>query len=98
MLNNFKDLFTFSNSSNKNNGDEKLHLLQIAACALLLEIADADDKISNEEKDRITDIIKNNFHLNDAQVAELIAQSENEINNSVSVYEFTDVINKNLSQ
>ena len=73
------------------------HNLQIAACALLLEIATADDEFKEEEKVRITELMKAQFDLTEDEVSRIISKSEEEINNSVSLYEFTDVLNKNLN-
>ena len=53
----------FLNSSDERESEGKFdhHKLQIAACALLVEIAKADDDFSEEEKARITDLMKNEF-------------------------------------
>lgn len=98
MLNSIKDLFIPKFNHESESKPDRSHSLKIAACALLLEIADADDNISAEEKERIVVIMKSKYGLNDEEVNKLIQKSEEEINKSVSVYEFTDILNKNLSQ
>jgi uncharacterized tellurite resistance protein B-like protein len=98
MLKKLKDLFIPTNFKVENTTDESEHKLQIAACALLIEIATADDNLSKEERDKIKSLMKKTFALTDEEVISLIAESEEQIDNSVSLYEFTDVLNNNLDQ
>jgi uncharacterized tellurite resistance protein B-like protein len=97
MLNYLKDLFITNTESVKKDDNANPHKLKIAACALMLEIASADDDFSEEEKDRIIQLMKDKFELSDLEVTNIISISEEEINTSVSIYEFTDVLNKNLN-
>ena len=97
MLNYLKELFTQTTLDAEKDNNKTQHKLQIAACALLLEIATADDDFSDYEKNRISDMMKNKFELTDTEVNNLISKSEEEIQNSVSIYEFTDVLNKSLN-
>ena len=72
--------------------------IQIATCALFLEIANADDEFSIEEKGFIESTMKKIFNLNENMVAELIDLSIKQTEKSVSIYEFTDIINKGFNQ
>jgi len=96
MLNFFKELF--ANKNNQSNAEEDNNALQIASCALLLELANADDDFSNEEKTRIVELMKTNFKLTDEEVGKLLELSENQIKKSVSAYEFTEIINEKLNE
>ena len=71
---------------------------QVATAALLVEIAKADGDFSNDEKRRIVDLMKNDFDLDDECVNELLALSEQKVKDSVSIYEFSSVINENFAQ
>ena len=71
--------------------------LQIATCALFLELAYADDEFAPEEKNLIIDVMKKSFKLSDEEVNELIKLAEEQINKSVSIYEFTNIINEKFS-
>ncbi len=71
--------------------------LQIATCALFLELAHADEEFSLEEEEKIIQIMKETFELNEKYVLDLIELSKEHVNKSVSVYEFTDIVNKNFS-
>ena len=71
--------------------------VQIATCALFLEVANSDDDFTKEEKGKIYDSMKIIFDLDDNYIEELISFSEEQIKKSVSLYEFTDIINQNFS-
>jgi uncharacterized tellurite resistance protein B-like protein len=72
--------------------------LQVATAALFVEIAEADGDFSDDERKRIIDLMKAEFNLDDEFVNELLNLSEKKVKESVSVYEFTSVINENFSQ
>ena len=71
--------------------------IKLATCALFLEIANSDDELSEVELNTIYSIMKATFNLNDEEVNHLISLSEEQIKKSVSLYEFTEIINKNFS-
>jgi uncharacterized tellurite resistance protein B-like protein len=71
---------------------------QIATAALLVEIAKADGDFSDEERKRIIDLMKNYFDLDDECVNELLELSEQKVKDSVSIYEFSTVINESFTQ
>lgn len=71
---------------------------QVATAALLVEVAKADGNFSEDERKRIIDLMKNDFDLDDECVNELIAISEQKVKDSVSIYEFSSVINERFTQ
>ncbi|MDZ7625147.1 MAG: TerB family tellurite resistance protein [Ignavibacteriaceae bacterium] len=71
---------------------------QVATAALLVEIAKADGDFSNDERKRIIDLMKKDFDLDDECVDELLELSEQKVKDSVSIYEFSSVINENFTQ
>jgi len=97
MLNYLKELFSNPNNNESVESESNQHKLQVAACALLIEIAAADDEFAEEEKNKIIAVMKNIFDLTNEEVDNFITKSEEEIINSVSLYEFTDVLNKQLN-
>ena len=72
--------------------------LQVATAALLVEIAKADGDFSDDERMRIIDLMKTEFNLDDDYVNELLNLSEQKVKDSISVYEFTSVINESFNQ
>jgi uncharacterized tellurite resistance protein B-like protein len=71
---------------------------QVATAALLIEIAKADGDFSKDERKRIIDLMKNAFDLDDECVDELLELSEQKVKDSISVYEFSSVINESFTQ
>jgi uncharacterized tellurite resistance protein B-like protein len=71
---------------------------QVAAAALFLEVAKADGNFSDDERKRIIALMKKDFNLDDECVSELLVLSERKVKDSISVYEFTSVINESFNQ
>ena len=71
---------------------------QVATAALLVEIAKADGDFSEDERKRIINLMKKDFYLDDECVDEFMELSEQKVRDSISVYEFTSVINETFSQ
>ncbi|MGK9367425.1 TerB family tellurite resistance protein [Melioribacter sp. Ez-97] len=68
--------------------------LQLATASLFLEIAKSDNEFTNEERQTLINSIKSLFDLNDEETHELLDIAEDAILHSVSIYEFTEIINK----
>lgn len=99
MLDYLKKLLT----EKTNNGEQTVELdnkrrVQIATCALFLEVANSDDDFSIEEKEFIESTMKDKFNLDDKTVSELINLSIKQTEKSVSLYEFTEIINQIFDQ
>jgi uncharacterized tellurite resistance protein B-like protein len=94
MLGVFKNIFDGSNKK-QNEGDRELKL-RAATCVLLLEAATADSNFSSEEQEKIIQILKSRFQMDDMSVKELIDKSTMEKKDSTDLWYFTNLINKNL--
>ena len=82
MLKKLRELFIPTNFRTNNSEESNEHKLQIAACALLIEIATADDNLSKKERDKIKSLMKKTFDLTNDEVDSLITESEQQIENS----------------
>ncbi|RPI62113.1 MAG: TerB family tellurite resistance protein [Ignavibacteriales bacterium] len=90
----FADNQTSINQSPVNSSSEsKNQKIEIAACALFIEIAKADGEFTDEERKFIISEMKSTFNLDDDYVNDLILLAEQRVKESVSLYEFTGVIN-----
>lgn len=76
----------------------KKHKVEIAACALFIEMAKADGVFTAEERSFIFSEMKNTFNLEDDCITDLMALAEQRVKESVSIYEFTEIINNTFSQ
>src|SRR5450631_2276610 len=70
----------------------------IAACALLLEIAHADDVFAPEERDRIVRAVREDLGVPAADVAEVVRLAEEERRESVDLYQFTKLVSEKFSR
>lgn len=92
--NGFSEKESVENSSSTNRNSK----VEIAACALFIEMAKADGEYSDEERNFIISEMKSTFSLDDEYVNDLMQLAEERIKESVSLYEFTGVINNTFSQ
>lgn len=71
--------------------------LRLAACALLLELAYADDEFTDGERVHLESAIRRQFELDEDQAAELIQLAEEERRDAVDLWGFTNLIAENYS-
>ena len=103
MFEYLRKIFITQQDSNVNNFKEpnstsEKRKVEIAACALFIEMAKADGEFSDDEKEFIITEMKNTFNLDKECADELMVLAEQQIKESVSLYEFTGVINNTFSQ
>ena len=72
---------------------EKLHF---AAAALLLEVAYADNNIEAIEKEKMSALLISKFDIEKEKIEELISLAEEETKESISMFQFTNLVNKNF--
>jgi uncharacterized tellurite resistance protein B-like protein len=68
------------------------HQLHVAACALLLEIAYADDEFSDSERQHICAVLQRHFDLDEETAQALIEIAEAERSHAIDLYQFTSLI------
>jgi uncharacterized tellurite resistance protein B-like protein len=95
MIGLFKSLFNYNfrniTTASKDGQPDRLH---IATCAILLEMAKIDGEFSSSEKQDIINAFKNKYHLSDDEIKALIDASEEELEGSIDLWQFTNWINK----
>ena len=73
------------------------HSLQLAVVALLLEIGRADQCIAQEELGAVVAAAAAVFGITPEESNALVDRAAPAVENAVSLYEFTDVLNRELS-
>ena len=68
------------------------HRVQLAACALLLELAHADGEFSPAEAAHIEGALRRHFGLDDSEMRELIRLAEAERREAIDHFQFTRAI------
>lgn len=66
--------------------------IQIAACALLLELAYADDEFAPEERRLLEDVIQRHFAADAATARDLIRIANEQRQQAVDLFQFTSLI------
>ncbi len=82
----------------RDEGDQDVdasHDIHIATCALLLEMANIDGEFSDSERNGIISILKRDYQLSEKHALELIKASNKELDGSVDLWKFTNLINRN---
>jgi uncharacterized tellurite resistance protein B-like protein len=80
-------------------GDEKADPkdLRLAACALLLELAHADDHFSDEERRHLEGAIRRHIGLDATEAERLLALAEEARAEAVDLWQFTNLIAEHYS-
>jgi uncharacterized tellurite resistance protein B-like protein len=96
MIRYLKEIFKLpGENAESSTADKKV---QIATCALLIEMANADDNFTEEERKKIISVMQKTFDLSREYVDELIELSEEKIKKSIDIYGFATTINQNFSK
>ncbi|UCE18253.1 MAG: TerB family tellurite resistance protein [Gemmatimonadota bacterium] len=74
------------------------HDIRIATCALFLEMAGVDGEFSDEERHHIVSILKEQYQLSDEHAAALMDTAQQELDESIDLWHFTNLINRNYSE
>jgi len=80
-------------NTNTNNENQ----LRVATAAVFIEMAKADGNYTVDERKSVVKGLKDQFQLDDKYVEELMSLSEEKVNESIGIYEFSNVINQNFS-
>lgn len=71
--------------------------VRVAACALFLEMARADGEFNDSERSRILGILKKDYDLSDEDAQTLLKATDQELEQSIDVWQFTKRINQDYS-
>lgn len=91
--------FFMANMAEPDKGADEAHPadLRLAACALLLELAYADDDFSEAERDHLEGAVRRQFGLDEEQALELIALAEEQRSEAVDLWTFTNLVAEHYS-
>ena len=98
MFNSLKRFFGKSDQRESDAGEETTeHYIRVATCALLVELARIDEKFTQAEMDAILSILKDKYGLAGEHADALIAEAEKELDDSLDLWQFANLINQNYS-
>ena len=70
---------------------------QVAAAALLVEVATVDARFDDAERQRIMDFVKSRFSLSDQEAQVLLDTAKSEVEGATQLYAFTSAIKNGFS-
>ena len=77
---------------------ERFDRIQVATCVILLEVAKFDFDFSSIEKETTKAILKHEFSISEDAIEDLMKISEEKREDSVDLWQFTNVINQTFSR
>jgi uncharacterized tellurite resistance protein B-like protein len=72
--------------------------LRLATAALLIEVTRADFHVEQSERRAVLSAMQDLFELSRQETDELVAMAEEEVDGSVSLFQFTQLVDKEFSQ
>lgn len=78
-------------------GDIGTHDVRLAVCALFLEMASIDEEFSEEERELVLNMMKEEFDLSEKYINELVEAAEEQRRSTLDLWKFTDMINRNFN-
>ncbi len=88
----------FAGRAGQGREPQRVDPVTVAACALLLEIAYADDVFRPEERERIARHIRDEMGVREEEMREVFRAAEEERRESVDLYHFTRLLTDHLSR
>ncbi len=77
----------------RSGGDER----QLAAAALLVEVATVDQRFDEAERERILDFVRSRFSLDAGDAEALLSSAQKRVNGATQLYAFTTAIKNGFS-
>ena len=91
----FKDIISNKKTNIKPNSLESFKdEMVLSICVLLIEVSKSDDDYDDSEKEKIIELLKKQFLLNDDQIDILMMMADKKNDEIVSLHELTASLNK----
>ena len=98
MLESIKSFFKSSMSPPPDAGKkESAPDIRLAACALLLELAQADDEFTEDERQHLESAIRRQYGLGQAEAEKLLELAQEARDEAIDLWQFTNLIAENYS-
>ena len=98
MLESIKSFFRSSMSPSPGaDKAESVPDIRLAACALLLELAQADDEFTDDERQHLESAIRRQYGLDQVEAEKLIELAQEARDEAIDLWQFTNLIAENYS-
>jgi uncharacterized tellurite resistance protein B-like protein len=99
MIRRIQKFFTDQIQSRVHEGQQSdEQALRLATAALLIEVTRADFHVEQSERRAVLSAMQDLFGLSCQETDDLVAMAEEEVDGSVSLYQFTQLVDKEFSQ
>jgi uncharacterized tellurite resistance protein B-like protein len=98
MFESFKKFIVTAGNADKHPSGFDDEDFRVAAAALLVHAAAIDGTISQAERDKLHDVIKERFNLDDAATDKLVAEATEADQQAIDLYHFTARLNRSLDE
>ncbi len=71
--------------------------LQLATCILLIEVSKSDNDFDIEEQSKIKSLVQRKFQISQDKIETLFMYSDEQHNSMTSLFDWTEIINKECS-
>ena len=97
MIDLIKKIFSKYDTQSYNQDEGRPHDILVATCALFLEMATIDGEFSDSERNNILSILERDYNLSEEYISSLMESSKHELDKSLDLWQFTNMINQNYS-
>lgn len=97
MFSTLKQIFTENLRGDDKNTATVEHTVNLAAAALMIEIARADFQVDQKELRDIESLLRSSLEITEDELIELVSLAQYKSNEATSLREFTQLINQNYS-
>ena len=97
MLDGIRSFFG-RHASTESGSQDPRQALRVAACALLLELAHADDQFTDDERRHIEEALVRHFDIPAETARELMVLAEQQRREAPDLYQFTSLINASYDE
>lgn len=98
MIGSIKKLFIRNNDNITDTGPRQDdHDIQLATCALFLEMARIDETFTRQEEKMVLDVLKKKFGLSGEHADAMLEAADKELENSLDYWQFAKLINETYS-
>lgn len=87
----------FESRIQKSDQPPTLGQLQLATAALLIEVSKQDFEVTEDERGAIGDALRTSFGLGDEETAEIVRLANEELGESISIYDFTRLVDRHFT-
>jgi len=99
MIRRIQKFFTDRIQSGVNGGEQSNEqALRLATAALLIEVTRADFHVEQSERRAVVSAVQDLFEISRQETDELVAMAEEEVDGAVSLFQFTQLVDKEFSQ